>query len=365
MDASWFGMGGESSASVSEHSATTLAPVFAAIRHIVDFGSTLPVDAYRKNADNSRVPSTLPLLLRSQNFPGRYGVGQWIGQALYGIATRGNAVGWIVEADGFGFPSVVRWVRSDLWQYVEQEGQWYISGQPVPRERILHIPWIVPAGCTLGMSPIEHYASVARAGLSAQDYADLRRGGGIPPAVLKNTARTLDFDQAGRVSELAAAKFASGKPLALGSDWDLTMPAIPPNHANFIETLKLSANAIASIYGLDPREIGGEASGSLTYSTDESRSLNRANNMRPYIERFEAAINLVLPDRQFVKLNVDATIRTDIKTRVDVIGAQVADGRMSVNEARALEDRTPVPGGDFYNVPAPTADPTTRNGEPS
>ena len=239
-----------------------------------------------------------------------------------------------------------------------------MGGQPVSESRIVHIPWIVPPGKKLGLSPIEHYAAMVRAGMSAQEYADLQRGGGLPPSHLKNTAKTLNPEQSADIRDRAALAFASGKPFVTGNDWDLTLPQIPPNHASFIETLKLSANQVAAIYGLDPREIGGSASeGSITYSNDESRSLNRANNMRPYIVRFEKAIERLLPARQFVRLNVDATIRTDVKTRTDVVGAQILDGRMSVNEARALEDRAPVPGGDYHNVPAPKADPITRTGD--
>ena len=48
-----------------------------------------------------------------------------------------------------------------------------------------------------------------------------------------------------------------------------------------------------------------------------------------------------------------------VKTRTEVIGAQIADGRLSVNEARALEDRTPVDGGDFHNVPSPGTTPAS------
>lgn len=351
-------------ARVTPESATYLAPVFAALRHIVDYGSTLPVDAFRKNGE-TRTPSTLPLLLRSQNAEGRAGLEQWVGQCLYGLAAYGNSVGWIVETDGMGFPSVVRWLRRIDWSFDEETKTWRVYGSVVSPSNLIHIPWIVPTGCTLGLSPIEHFAALVRAGLSAQDYADVQRGGGIPPAILKNSRLTLDPEAAAQVQAKAVTSFASGKPFVAGADWDLSLLSIPPNHAQFIETMKLSANAIASIYGLDPREVGGSAESSLTYTTDESRSLNRANNMRPYIVRFEDAINRRLPERQFIKLNVDATIRADLKTRTEVVGAKLKDGRMSVDEARALEDQGPVPGGDRYNVPAPTADPATREGDPS
>lgn len=360
----WFATGGVGAPGrVTPERAAYLGPVFSAIRHIVDFGSTLPLDAYRVDANGSRVKSPLPLLLRRLYSPGYYGPGQWIGQALYGLVTVGNAVGWINDWDGFGYPTDVAWLASDEWTL--EGSQWRVNGRPVSASRIFHIPWIVPPGKTLGMSPIEHYAATVRAGLSAQEYADLKRGGGLPPAVLKNTQKTLDPDQSERVREKAVQSFASGKPFVTGYDWDLSVVSIPPNQAQFIETLKLSANQIAAIYGIDPREIGGEAAGSLTYSTDESRSLNRANNMRPYLVRVEQAINMRLPDRQFVKLNVDATIRTDIKTRVEVLGAQIQDGRLSVNEARALEDRPAVSGGDYYNVPRQQAPavPSQRQGD--
>jgi HK97 family phage portal protein len=194
--------------------------------------------------------------------------------------------------------------------------------------------------------------------LSAQEYADVKRGGGIPPSVLKNNQLQLDPEQSAAVRERAVAAFTSGKPFVTGSDWDLTIPGIPPNQAAFIEVMHMSANQIASMYGIDPREIGGTATDSLTYSTDESKNLNRASNLRPHIEKFEAAINRVLPERQYVKLDVDATIRADIATRIKVQGWQIADGRLSVNEVRAMEDLPPVKGGDRHNflLPASVAD---------
>src|SRR5690349_17059708 len=309
------------------------------------------------NGDTRTSSPTLPLLLRSQNDLGRAGLGNWIGQVGYGLATAGNAVGWITETDGFGFPSVVNWLRREWWSYDETNKQWYVAGQPVGSSQIVHIPWIVPTGHTLGLSPIEHYAAIIGAGLSAQDYSDVRRGGGIPPVVLKNTQQIIQPDAAAVIRDRATAAFAAGKPFVTGNDWDLNISVIPPSHTQFIETLKLTATQIAGIYGIDPREVGGEAAGSLTYTTDESRPLNRANDMRPYLIRIENAINRLLPERQFIKLNVDATFRTDTKTRTDVIGAQILDGRLSVNEARALEDRPPVAGGDYHNIPHDIANP--------
>lgn len=351
---------------VTPESATHLVPVFSAIRHIVDFCSTLPVDSYRK-AGPDRIRMPYPRLISGTNLEGRPGLVTWLGQAFYAQVTRGNAVGWINEADEFGYPASVSWLSPGDWSFDEQSKQWYAFGVAVGASNIMHIPWIVPPGKVLGLSPIEHFAETIGAGLSAQEYSDIKRGGGNPPSILKNTQKTLEPGAADVIRERLRASMAKGDPFVAGADWDWTAVTIPPNHTQFIETLKLTAVQTAAIYGIDPTEIGGPPpGGSLTYSTEESRQIRRASDMRPYIERFERAMSRVLPPGQFVRLNTDATVRADLKTRTQVVGDQIKDGRMSVNEGRALEDRAPVAGGDFHNVPAPTAAPNTRSeGEPS
>lgn len=346
---------------VSEDSAMRLSSVFAAFRHIVDYVGTLPVDAYRMDG-KARVDAPLPALLRRQDDPGGPGLVSWLGQAAYGLAT-GNAVGFIKGIDGQGFPADIAWIHWNDWQWDDAGKVWRIFGQAVPDSQVVHIPWMVPPGCKLGLSPIEEMAAVIIAGLSAQDYSDLKRGGGIPPALLKNLKKTLDPEESQAVKARAVASFASGQPFVAGADWDLTLMAIPPNQAQFVETLKMTANQIAAAFGIDSTELGGEAANSLTYTTEELRQINRAANMFPYLTRIEKGLSRYLPARQFIRLNVDARMRADLKTRTDVVGLQIADGRMSVNEARAIEDRPPVTGGDFHNVPAPKADPTNR-GEP-
>lgn len=346
---------------VNDETALRLSSVFAAFRHIVDYCSTLPVDAYRLDGD-TRQDISLPQLLQRQDEPGGPGLISWLGQCAFGLAT-GNAVGFIQGIDGHGFPADIAWIHWSQWGYDESARRWLIFGQPVPDSQIVHIPWMVPPGRKLGLSPIEAQAAVIIAGLSAQEYADLKRGGGLPPAILKNTQQTLDPTQADEVRRRAVASFARGEPFATGRDWDLSLLTIPPNQAQFAETLKMSANQIAAAFGLDPTEIGGTPGGTLTYNTEELRQINRAENMRPYLTRIERGLSRYLPSRQFVQLNVDARMRADIKTRTEVDGLKVADGRLSVDEARRHDNLPPVPGGSFHNVPAPKTDPATRQGD--
>lgn len=289
------------------------------------------------------------------------GLDTWFGQIAYGLVTRGNAVRKITYQGQSG-PLMIEWANQ--WSTVgnNDSDPWFLNGRQVGAKQVAQVRWIVPPGKRLGLAPIEHYASLVAAGLSAQAYANIGRGGGLPLAEITNlNLSEMPAALISAVQSSAQTSFASGKPFVHGKDWKLDAVSIPQNQIQFIETLKLSANAIASIYGIDPREIGGSASESLTYSNDESRPLNRAHNMRPYLVRIESAVNRWIAGPVYMKFNIDATIRADTKTRTEVVGDKIADGRLSVNEARALEDLPPVTGGDFHNVPAPKAENQNRN----
>ena len=336
-----------------------LTPVFAAWRHIVDTGSTLPLKAYRRVSETERIPIPTPPLLANLDAEGGIGLENWIGQALYGLAADGNSLGWVLDWDGFNKPSKVSWIPRRKWDWDNRKKKWIVGGEEVDHASVVHIPWMVPIGKKLGLSPIEHAAAAIGAGISAQNYADVKT---VPPAIFKNIQRVIDPAAAEKASARLVEKLSRGRPFAHGNDWELSFPKIPPNHAAFIETLKLSANQIASIYGIDPTEIGGTSANSLTYSTEELRQIRRIADLRPYLVRIENAITRMLPARQFVRFNLDAPIRVDLMTRTQVEKIQTDAGHRSVNEVRLVEDQPPIEGGDYYNVPSPgKRDPATRD----
>jgi HK97 family phage portal protein len=346
--------GGALSSTVSQERALALTPVYAAVRHITDLGSTLPLKGYRKIGDSRQPMAGLPKLFADLDALGL--LIPWLSQGISSFVIRGNAVGMIHATDGFGFPTNVSWVSMDR-VFVDDStgaGQWYIDGRKVSRLDLVHVPWITVPGKTLGLSPIEYYALTINAGLDTQQYgADWFKNGGVPPGTFKNTAKTVSAEAADSISERLVSAIKRRRPLVHGVDWDFKSIAIPPEQAQFIETQKLTANQIAAIYGLDPTEVGGEAANSLTYTNEEHRQTNRLANIRPYLTRFESVFASILPDRQYVKFHGDAIVRADIKTRHEVYKIQSDIGLLSVNEQRAFEDLPPVEGGDA-RVPAQT-----------
>jgi hypothetical protein len=84
-------------------------------------------------------------------------------------------------------------------------------------------------------------------------------------------------------------------------------------------TAHLTATNIAVIYGLPPDKIGGTTGDSLTYATVEMNTIDYLTfSARPWIVKWEQALNQLFPGPQYVKFETSEMLRTDVKTRAEV-----------------------------------------------
>jgi hypothetical protein len=143
---------------------------------------------------------------------------------------------------------------------------------------------------------------------------------------------------------------------------------IPPDEAQFIETQKLNALQIATIFGVPPNRIN--ILDRVTFNNIEHLGIDFVTyTLASWFTRVEQEIDWKLISERrhgqlFVKHNANALMRGDFKGRTEgygkALGGSSGPGWMSVNEVRALEERNPVPGGDeilmgdvFKDEPAP------------
>jgi HK97 family phage portal protein len=220
-------------------------------------------------------------------------------------------------------------------------------GTEVPREQIVHIPWVTMPGRVVGLSPVQHFARTIGVGLSATEYGlSWFDNGGTPPWTMKNGAKALNPDEADEISDRLAARVRARKPLVYGSDWDFTALQVNPEESQFIETMRLNASQIAAIYGVPPEKVGGDTGGSMTYSTVELNQIDFSNTtLRPWLVRIEAKLSALMPGKEFVRFNVDAMIRTDTLTRYQAHASALTNGWRNRDEVRAIEDLPPLPDG--------------------
>jgi HK97 family phage portal protein len=345
-------------ATITQDRALTLAPVYAAHRHLSDNISTLPLDAFRKLGDRREPMTSLPQLFRLLDDEGD--LVDWVSTAVMSLASRGNAVGLILEWDGMGFPTVIMWLSmNDI--NVDDENPlrpiWYWKGRQMDPTELVHVPLIKLPGKTLGLAPIDYAALTITAGLEAETYGvDWFAAGGIPPGTFKNAGKKIDSNEATVIRGRLTSAIRTRQPLVYGMDWDYNPITIAPEQAQFVESMQFNANQIAAIYGIAPEEIGGVPGNSMTYQNEEHRQTRRMQDLRPWLVRLERKFSSWLPDRQYVRFKVDAVIRADLKTRHEVYKLDRDMGLLSIDEIRALEDLPPLPGGQGKD-PAPLSTP--------
>jgi HK97 family phage portal protein len=343
--------------------ALSLVPVYAAVRLLAGNISTLPVKAYRKDGDERQPMARLPQLFAQMDDDGT--LTDWLHRCMSSLTLRGNAFGLVTARDGMQFPTAIEWLNPNevhVDDRVPVAPLWYWRGRSVPIQDMIHIPWFTVPGKVLGLSPLESFAMTVNVGLSSQAYgSSWFDSGGVPPGTFKNKMETIDQTQADIISARVTKAIRSRKTLVYGSDWDYNAISVPPEQAQFVETQKLTATQIAAIYGIPPEMIGGEAGGSLTYSTLEQQTQNLSTlTLRPWLVKLERKFSSILPSRQYVKFNADALVRADLASRYAAYKVASEIGLLDTDEMRASEDRAPLTDAQKAAIKAAKAPPPAQ-----
>ncbi|MFI6861780.1 phage portal protein [Streptomyces sp. NPDC050421] len=342
----WSHGGPGNSGEVSASRALSLIPVFACVRLIADNVASLPLQLFERSGQDRHPMNYTPELFQHPDVQGD--LFTWLHKCVLSMSLRGNAYGLVTQWDPMGFPTMVEWLNpDDVWvdELDPVQPKYYWQGRFVPPDQILHIPWVVLPGKVVGLSPVALFAQTIGAGLMVTEYGrSWFTNGGTPPAVLKNSQKTVAPDESEEISNRLASRMRSRKPLVIGSDWDFEALKVSPEESQFIESMRLNASQIAAIYGVPPEKVGGESGGSLTYSTVEMNSLDLINTtLRPWLVRLEGALTNLMPGRNFVRFNVDAMLRTSILDRYTAHGKALEQGWRNLDEVRAIEDESPLP----------------------
>lgn len=344
-DVPWGGGGGGFRLGSSTKQALRLIPLYAAVSSIADSIATTPLHGYEiLPSGGSRRMAKQPSLVTS---PGLVGTRvDWLCQLVASLLLRGNAYGLIVGTDAVGLPTKIIWLDPTHVVIDEQEvlPEYYYKGKLIPRHMLLHVPAFVLPGSIEGLSPLALFRLQITKGMAAQQFgADVFARGVAPAGILRNNEKIVTPTAAAIAKTRFRESVAGGDIFAVGKDWEWSALTVPNNDAVFLESIKATATEIAAIYRLAPEDIGGVSGGSLTYSTLEMNEIKRAQRaLLPWTARIEAAVGAVLPPAQFIRFNLDATARAELKTRMEAHEIQLRLGLETHDEARATENRAPL-----------------------
>lgn len=325
-----------------------LAPVYSAVRLIAEGVGKLPVNQYRDTGTRKVKMPAGPLITAPSNYLRPF---DWKVCGVTMALLHGMAYALITSRDGYGNPTSAEWLPSELVTVIDSspynpmKAKFYYAGRPVNREDLFIIRGLTVAGRTEAISPLRAFQSLIESGHNALEYGNgWYRSGGFPPGVFKNVTQTVTAEQSTEIKKRLVRAIRTHEPLVIGSDWEFSPITVPPNEAQFIQSMQLNATQVAAIYGIPPERIGGSRGDSLTYSTQEQESISLiTDTLDPWLVRFEEAYSEALPQPQVAEFDRDARIRHDITTRYGVYRTARDIGLFNVNELRELEDREPLP----------------------
>lgn len=344
----------------------SLVPLYAAIRLIADQFAATPLHGYREiegtRVQMARDPSVLQPVTGSR--------ATWKTQIIMGLLTQGNGVGLHTAFDAAGYPSSTVWLDPRLVQCDDNpfNPRYWYQGRELKPEEFVHIPWLTPAGKVWGLSPLANFKQLWETGQAAQILArNFYDSGGVPSGHLKNTAIELEEGEATAVKLKFRQAVAGRDVLVTGNDWTYDAIGLPADQLAFVQSLKMSATQIASIYGIAPEDIGGEAASGLQYSTVEMNEIKLSTRtMRPWYIRVQDGLDELTPRGQRLRFNPDALIQADLKSRMEAHEIQLRTGLEILPEARAVENKRPLTDAEKADWqatyrPAPPAAAQTRN----
>jgi len=310
-----------------------------------DLVSTTPLDAFRP-VGGMQIEVAKPMVLSMPD--GKIDICEWLYSSQFDLDDVGNTFALVKQRDRLGYPSMLEPLPASSVVVRTSNGvvSYEVDGEKIPAEMIWHERAWTTSGSPVGLSPTAYAVLSLQGYLSAQQFAaDWFSGSAIPAAALKNTAKILTADQADAVKSRFKDSVATGDVFVTGSDWEYSMIGAKANESAFDAMMKLSAPDICRYYGVPGDMVDVEsASGSITYANVTQRNLQfLVLNLGPAMVRRERAFsNGLVPRGQVVKFNTDAILRMDPSARGTLMDAAITSRRMTVTEARALDNRAPL-----------------------
>jgi HK97 family phage portal protein len=317
-------------------------------RHVrADVISLMPIDVYRKVA-GARVESFTPPVLQTpcEIAPGQLmPIEEWMYSTQGDLDTTGNTIGIIHKTDGLGLPAVIEpvdWSCVTIRVKGSKIHEYRVSGEKVDSKFIWHERQFTIAGFPIGMSPITNAALSLSAGLSAQEFAlAWFTNGGAPSAILKNNEKIVPKAKALEAKTQFRESVASGDIFVTGKDWEYTALSVKAAEAEFIAQMQYTDVDLCRFMGV-PADIvnvvvqGGSA---ITYANMLQRNLQfLVMNLGGAVMRREKKLSTLTPGGRFVKLNRNAVLAMDPKTRNEVFESRMRTKSIAPSEIRAHED---------------------------
>lgn len=338
--------------------------VQACMRIITDVISSFPVHAF--NAQQEQIDPTPAKLVNPSVKTAS--MREWVAQVVTSLLIDANAYGMISGEDRLGY-----FTQVDLLYPLNVTVRWEdgrkrfrIDGRELTTDQVWHLPGRQLPGDVSGISPVRNSARTIWLGLMAEQFGYDYFANGVHPTAHATSDQRISPADAKIIKKRIKDGQRGRDIIVTGLGIKLDPWTIQPNESQFLETAKHNDSRIAQIFGVPAEFIdattGGKAD--ITYANREQRAQDfLAFTVNPLIGRIEDALSAWFPRGTYVKFNTGALLRSDLQGRANAYKTLIDCGVLVPNEARALEEYPPLPGGDVPPRPQAAA-PAPDNNQP-
>ncbi|MGK9054204.1 phage portal protein [Neorhizobium petrolearium] len=354
-----------SGTNIGGQSALYVPAVLQAVRLISETIGSLPCKLYRETKDGKEAAkghSAYRIVHKRAN--------EWTGAGDLRTCLTADAL-----IHGNGFALVVRYPDGRSYELHRLKPgkvavlEDNVTGAPVyrvseatgtrdyPHTEVLHIPsFLATSPISFGKEGIGLAATLERHG--AQFFGSVAR----PTGIISND-KPQGSESGAKTMANVRASFnewqKGGGPLILDNGWTYDAPAMTSTDAQFLENRLEQVREIARIFGVPPTMLFELTRGTWS-NTEQMGAQFLQLCLRPWLDRWTDAMTTVLlgedqQDNHYFEFVVDDLLRADAAARTANMTALVTNRIMTPNEARAILNLQPLPGGDELSNPHTTS----------
>ena len=356
-------LGGGGDYLITEEKALSIPAVWAAVDFLSSSLAGLPLKVFTRGADGERVEQMgvfHRMLNRAPN-PAQSAY-DWRKYFWERVLLHGRCY-TIIRRTGGGNPAEL-WTPDPVGMQVErEEGKIKYTlydeevgkgaGMEVDPADVIDVAWIMRGDGVRHYSPLHRLGKTLKQGIGAIEYgARFFQNGGMAHFALTGPMTTqggLDRAIADMTAALQNMAAKGGQVIALPVGHELTPISSTPEQTQMIEAQRFTVEQVARAFGMPPTMLQDWRRS--TYANMEQGDVHVVKHtLSKWARRFEQQINLKLfganSERRYVEHSMAGVMRGDLKSRAEALARQIQTGQLTPNEARALENREAMDGGD-------------------
>lgn len=240
----------------------------------------------------------------------------------------------------------------DIFYQLQGDNLVGLNGQgiTVPASEIIHDRMNCLFHPLVGVSPLFAAGCVANLGLTIEHNSSKFFGNGSQPSGILTAPGAISDDTAKTLADYFNQNFTgdkAGRVAVLGDGLKYERLSITASDSQLIEQLKWTAEVVCSTFHVPPYKIGV---GTMpTYNNVEALQQDYYNTcLQSPIEEYETCMDdgLGMAEDIGLELDLDALLRMDSQTQINVLRSSVEGKLRTIDEARKKLNLGSVTGGD-------------------